>query len=189
MHAELPDIHSQSRGNWASISLQHQTLKFWLILELIGAYPGSPRLRPSGSLILVPWSKVGAPEVFLCLLMLKWRPIRHVDLSFSFFCPFLSLFFPLFFFSFPFLFLFFCAPLVTRGAEAPKPPQDTPLHYLYNVMHPVISIFFKVFDTDFVFSMKNFLFLCCNWSKLYIENTRNLDHFYRIILSRLILGR
>ena len=62
----------------------------------------------------------GAPEVFFPgvppgapLLVLEWRPIRHVHLSFSF--SFLSLFFPLTFFTFLFLFLFFFkAPLVTR---------------------------------------------------------------------------
>ena len=82
---------------------------------------------PNESLFLAPWSKVeewrptpsssphrqfGAPEVFFPeathgapLVVLEWRPIRHVDLSFSIFFPF----FPSFFLSFssPFLSFFF----------------------------------------------------------------------------------
>ena len=91
------------------------------------------------SLSLAPWSKVKewrppvnlAPLMFSSLEPLRaplfvplWRPIRHVDLSFSFFFTFPSLFFAHFFFPFPFLFLIFGAPSVTGGGgpEAPKAP-------------------------------------------------------------------
>ena len=77
---------------------------------------GRPHPHPSPSIwrpwSFLPWSSSGAP-----LLVLEWRPIRHVDLSFSFFFPF----FPSFFisFSFPPLFLFW-RPFCDPGAEASK---------------------------------------------------------------------
>ena len=61
--------------------------------------------------------------------MLKWRPIRRVDLSLSFFLfSFLSLFFPLFFFLFPFLFLLFWRLFSDPGARGPQRPPHTPLY-------------------------------------------------------------
>ena len=66
-----------------------------------------------------PWSPSGAP-----LLVLEWRPIRPVDLSFSFFFPFFLSFFLFFSFlaaSFSFFF-FFWRPFSDTGGRGPQSP-------------------------------------------------------------------
>ena len=93
-----------------------------------------------------PYRQFGSPEVFYPgapklsmapLLVLEQHPIRHVDLSCSFFFPFLSFFFPLFFSPVPFLFLFFffCAPLVTQGPRPTKPPRIRPWFICHVIPH------------------------------------------------------
>ena len=122
----------------------------------------------SESLILAPWSKVEewhphpppsavnlvplkfspleplGPPGRPGLLVLEWCRICHVNLSFSFLFSFSPLFL-LFFFPFSFLWFFFFLwrTLLTRVAEAPKAPQDTPLNIVsvfhYRVAHNVAS--------------------------------------------------
>ena len=104
---------------------------------------------PRKSLILAPWSKVGAPPSspssiwrpwsFLpwsppgCpLLVLEWRPISQVDLSFLFLPCFPPFFFPfLFFFLFSF---FFWRPFSDPGGRGPQsPPSIRPGLWLWRM--------------------------------------------------------